>query len=102
MCWRLDREQTAIRTSVSQEKSKEQTALTKVLLTLLIHFKELLVHSGTTHQLSLLMNGSLFSLQSHYSVQKSAAALGLGRRSVVMVACDERWVCPCVFAQVCA
>ena len=31
-------------------------------------------------------------IQSHYSVKKSAAVLGMGSDNVVMVKCDERWV----------
>lgn len=31
-------------------------------------------------------------IQSHYSVKKSAAVLGLGTENVVVVKCDERWV----------
>lgn len=33
-----------------------------------------------------------FLLQSHFSLKKGAAALGIGTDSVILIKCDERWV----------
>ena len=36
-----------------------------------------------------------FLLQSHFSLKKGAAALGIGTDSVILIKCDERWAWIC-------